>query len=160
MPRRPSRGSRRFSKGKKDWLWTAFVSDLGTISTTAIGFDIVEGSMWERSGTGRERATLTRIRGWLSVRTLIANAQYNAAIIRLHNGRGTPDPSDASVLVNDDILWTYSTLSTADAVTTQEVDVPVKRKLSSADDIRFVEISDTVNAFSSSYTLRSLLDCI
>ncbi len=81
--------------------------------------------------------------------------------MKLHNGRGTPDPSAATVLVNDDILWTWTCVAGAVAdVWDVEIDIPVKRKLTSADDIRMVEISDTVNGFQSTYVTRALLDCI
>ena len=156
------RSSRRFtSSSGREKVWTSLISATGLVSTTAIGFLIVEPVDWERSAVAQEHATLTRIRGWLSIAPQVADSQYNAMIIRINQTRGSPDPSIAQTLVDEDILWTYAHQA-GDAIgvgmsNSVEVDVKAMRKITSSENIRMVEISDTVNGFVSTYTLRGLL---
>ena len=154
------RASRRRTTPRGERVWTSLVSDSGIISTAAVGFDVVESVDWERSSVAQEHATLLRIRGVLSVSPEFADSQYNAAIIVINQSRGTPDPSSAAVLVDEDILWTFcmqGASATGSAITIVDIDVKAKRRITSSTDVRMVEISDTVSGFRSTYVLRALL---
>ena len=154
------RASRRHASGDRELVWTSLISAAGVVSTTPIGFDIVEPVDWERSSVAQEHATLVRIRGSLALSPLVAESQYNAVIIVINSGRGTPDPSSAQVLVDEDILWTFADLA-AVTITGQalqvNIDVKSKRKITSSTDVRMVEVCDTTSGYASTYVLRGLL---
>ncbi len=151
---------RSFSSGKTEKLWTSLISNSGLISTSPIGFDIVEPVDWERSSVAQEHATLLRIRGQLSLIVKVTDSQYNAMIYVVNQSRGTSDPSSAQVLVDEDILWTYCVQggnAPSTVIESMVIDVRAKRKITSSTDVRMVEISDTVNGFLSTYVLRGLV---
>ncbi len=155
-----SRTIRRAPAGERELIWTSLLGDVGTVSTTPLGFDIVEPIDWERSSVAQESATLVRIRGWLSFAHIVVNSSYYALIVKLNSARGSPNPSSAAAYSDEQILWSYTHVggSTLDnASVSVSIDVKAQRKISSSDDIRFVEVATVASSIQSGYLLRGLV---
>jgi len=157
--RRPARGARR----KKNYLWTSALADKVDVGVGSTVTTILQPTDWERSAQGFERATLTRIRGYIA---FYANTLGTA---QCFNYIGVYDEDESSSLADvvatydsEDILWTWGSgqVSTIEAIrpTTVVVDVRVKRRLTSAQEIRLVSSASAADIISYNCVLRALVD--
>ncbi len=111
MPKRSRSGS-RFSRGKKQTLWTTDISsnDIGPTDESA-AFAIAVGTNWERSATAMEQATVLAIVGEVSIYPKDATAAVGHQAI---TGMFTIQDKDAPVVdagiaaQHDDEMSMYS----------------------------------------------------
>ena len=135
------------------------ISPAGTISTALVTFNIIEGTDWERSSSAGSRATVVRVRGFLSVTQLVTNSTYHAAIAVVDKDDASFDPSSPAGLVDFAPMWTYTEISGNVLATTPtkiEIDVKAMRKMTNSDRCVLVETADVVNSFQTGYTVRGL----
>ncbi len=164
MTRRFRRG---VSRGPKNNIWSVILIEDLTIATTAIEADIVTLSDIQAAGTGFERFTLLRVRGWISVSKNVAN-QINStlfmAIYTVDTDAAVADPSNANFYTEEDVLWTggiNQVANGAGAVESQSpvlmpVDVKAMRKIDSGRDVRFSAIGSAAGGQRISAVFRGL----
>ena len=133
------RSSRRFSRGKKHYMWTSVL--IGANAAAAIGVQdlspIVANTDWA-SGSGLDNATLIRIRGWFSVAQDAATDGAVMAYIGLFDNDETPpSPETGSTYTDEVILWTDGFQYEASTTSQQtfHVDVKAKRKFTSGQSV-------------------------
>lgn len=151
------RSRRRFSRGKKEFVWTAILLDgqvqITAASSSSLDVDLVIPEDWHGGQLGRgTSAVLMRIRGWLAFAAdpliLPESGRYGvfAAITKTDDeeifeiGPQIPD-----FYLDQDILWTGGAQFSSDGVNAYpstnvvyDVDVKSKRKLSSTEHIKLV----------------------
>jgi len=133
------------SSGPKNQVWAALAL-VGIVvdDTPVVSANIVQSLDWVARG-GFERATLLRIRGWLSFTPPVAvPSTIFWCVGRVDNGVGVAalDPTLVATYVNEDILATggqaVAVTAAANDLIVPNVDVDIKamRKISVADEIR------------------------
>jgi len=145
--------ARRFARRQHDWLWKANSIAIGNGSA----FDdaiLLAPADWQVAATvSFERATLVAIRGWLSFSQITVEAGSFPAlyltVLKLAVSEATPNPSLIAGYDDHDILWTYGMAMTGSneqvatpsglqldpGCNTIQVDIKVKRKLDSSENI-------------------------
>ena len=149
MARRTARSSRATRSNRK-YIWTAALIEIDTnTGSSPLQAVIANSTDWSAAG-GNVPATLIAIRGWLCVRPLTYQAQNNvseALIVKtdVDDDVGDLDPELVTTYVNESILWTggYSYKNEAATVSTVQptyfdINVKAKRKMTAADNVRFV----------------------
>lgn len=136
-----TRSSRRFRRGKREYIWCTSLLLSQTLTTTRLIIPIVLPQEWERSSgvSFQKGAVLQRIMGWISVIPFgtTTSASTMAGMILINDVDETPgDPTLVADYVDEDIFWTFghssgTTAADANEVLTQQVDIRSKRKLAS-----------------------------
>ncbi len=161
------KGTRRGSGKQHDQSWSVLVIDDTVFGPApAIQADLLEGADWT-AGTGFERATLLRIRGWMTLTPAEPQAQTSAFVTISKVDENDPaaqgSPLDPVTYADEDVLWTYGTSSTALAISpdivvpTINVDIKSMRRLTSADDIR---VSWVTNVAATTWSCSGVLRCL
>ena len=141
MARRRRGASAR--RGPKNNVWSVALLEESTIISTAGEIDIVDPTDWRNSSAGFERATLLRIRGFVSIAaeaTLAATSVVNMAIyVTNDDDVGPGNPSATAFYVEDDVLWSrvlqlpagHASVVERPPTFNFEVDVKAMRKITS-----------------------------
>ena len=122
---------------------------LSSVVTEAV---IVDSAEWQGAGTSFQRATLLRIRGWLSVCHDAQDASagsFFAAIYVVDAGVLPISPLNAALYTDEDVIWTggwQSATFGAGAVETRiphvfDVDVKSMRKIETSREVRLTIVS-------------------
>ena len=164
------RFGRAVRRGPKNNIWTVILMDELTVGTTAIEVNIVQGSDWTGSVGGFQRATVMRVRGWLSVSadpTLTVATSYFMMIYVTDEDTAVQDPSALQTYADEDILWTggfalaagnAGAVEQRKAVYDTVIDIKSMRKLSIGQELRLSMISgDSGAAISVAGLLRGLV---
>jgi len=183
---RTFRSRRRFRRQKREYIWTCVnvLNDLTNLNGSCDAFPIVVRDDWARdpanTATLEKGAVLLRVTGDVRATTDNGSGTYAPAGSSFVWGIGKFDEDDATVLtltssffgedwmqVRAGTCWPNAAAATLSPVPHQTfagVDIRVKRKLSTEDEIRFVfggfEFaggSSTTNKLSMSYEFRSLI---
>jgi len=158
----------RSKRGPKNNVWTVALEDEVVLAAGAtLTFDIVNRADWQRSGGANERATLMRVRGWLSVIHKISSgsivlAPWFAYISIQDENAASSSASDVTTYADEDILWTgggmFSFTDTGDAVShMQEIDVKAMRRFNAGGEVRLVLTNSSIVAMSVTGVQRGLL---
>ena len=142
------------SSGPKNQLWTAVLFNGAPVSDSpAIEGGIVEPADWS-SAAGFEKATLLRIRGWLSIVPVASSASAGTCFIAIYKV-DADDPvrafDNVVEYVDEDVIWTGGVSWTAATATpdlvpkTLVVDVKSMRKIDVAQEIRVSFVCGAVN---------------
>ena len=156
------------SRGPKNNIWSVVLLDEVVVGTAAVEGDIVNAAELQGAGTGFQRYTLLRIRGWLSVSKPVASvvAQNLFMIIYTTDANaGTVDALNATTYAVEDILWTGGVGYPANGVGAVEaqpptqihVDVKAMRKIDTSRDVRFAFEGSAVGTMTVSGLLRGLV---
>lgn len=146
---RRSRSRRVFRAKGKDYVWVTAIGGfvLAENSTTV---SLLSAGTWEANSLNFERATLLRIRGWMSVIQLAAasSASVPDVAFAIFKGPLTYSAGDFDPLVSSDydatdVLWTMGAHAGGIAFSSASlqmsntciVDVKAKRKMDSAEQI-------------------------
>jgi len=166
---------RSFKRGAakpKDWVWTTVVSEQQIVDGVIADIPLMSAGTWEANANNFERATLTRIVGWVSFfqqvqGTIVDATSLYMAVVKRELG-ATPgfQPSLAGDYDVHDVMWTWgvalsggSTSIRPTFANTQAVDIKVKRRITSQDTVDLVaEI--TSDAASPTGTLSYCLRCL
>jgi len=144
--RRASRRPRGAPK-RHDQMWTVLVIENQAFGPApAVQLDLCDGADWA-AGTGFERATLLRIRGWLVLNSSIDTAGSAAFMTISKVDENDPaaqgSPTDPVTYVDEDVLWTGGAGTTVLSAVAPDmraerfdVDVKAMRRMTLADDIR------------------------
>ncbi len=160
-------GRRAFSRGPKNYIWTAVLLENVTVATTVLrGENIVTASDWVTSAQGFERATLLSVRGWISWHNL-GSVSVDCKFMIVKQGDTEPDIDAANILsyTEEDVLWTGGDVVPASTVAANgnpfvmhyDIDIKAKRKLSSGNDIALF-IAPNGASVTVSTVLRALVD--
>jgi len=147
----------------KNTIWTALVlSD--NISTTVLGFNLVEDADWSVAGS-QKTATILSVKGWLTFTPLIVGGADILGYIGVQDEDIVTErsPLTAPAYVNEDIMFTLGASTIDEAVT--GFDMPTRitdfgkatRKIKTGQELRIVLASTAVLAFRVSGVLRTLL---
>lgn len=158
-----SRGTRRFKRGPKDYIWCSVLIESDTVATTALqGENIITETDW-RAGTGFERATMLTIRGYVTCHNLSSAANdVKMCIAKQGDAEATLDAASIVTYNEEDVLWTGGMLFPS-AVEPQaqsftwDIHVKAKRKLTVGDDVAFF-IAPNGGSVLWSCVLRGLVD--
>jgi len=136
------RGSSRAVRrsGPKDQTWTTVLLDNTVVDDNpTVGADLVIPADWG-AGAGLERATVLRVRGWLTFQPPVALPSTCFMAIETQDqglGAAAVDPTLPAFYADEDVVWTrgVSVAVTAAAndlyVPTLDVDVKAMRKITS-----------------------------
>jgi len=169
MARSTARRSRVSVGRSKRYIWTAAIVELDTNSGATPLQAIIANSTDYSAAGGNVTATLIAIRGWLCARPLVyapQNTVSEALIVKtdVDDDVGDLDPANVATYVNESILWTAGFSAKLEAATVGilgptyfDVNIKAKRKMTAADNVRFV-CSQSQGAGSTKWTgvLRSL----
>ncbi len=160
---------RRSSGGPKNFVWsTVLMDENGIAAGITQSFPLVLDEDWSGAG-GQERATILRIRGWLSVhnKTTTGIRPEGAwfAYITVQDEDAAAAAADLpSTYVDEDILWTGGGVFTATDtnatghVTDLLVDVKAMRKIRIGQVCRLVITNVSGGDLENSGVLRALLN--
>ena len=160
--------SRSATRGPKDQSWTTVLADDVVVADAASqAFNILQDSDW-KTGSGAERATVLRVRGWLSVYNKTAEAARPAGswfgyIHLIDEDALSPSAATSITYQDEDILWTGggsfpAVPATANSVISQLiVDVKSMRKVRSGQDLRLILTNSTGGTMQTSMVLRCLV---
>jgi len=165
MARRRAAGRR--SSGPKNNLWVALVVEQDPVSTTPIESNLVQKSDWA-IGASFERATILRVRGWISCSvdgTIATDVTLFGMIYLVDEDAGVQDASIPATYADEDILWTGGhyfgpgdTASIERAPSFDwDVDIKSMRKMNTGSQLRLSFVSDVAITVVTSFTLRTLL---
>jgi len=168
------RSASRFVRKPKDWVWTTRLFQTLVSEATLTEIELVSAGTWEANANNFERATLTRVVGWLALQQTVAGtaAEQGGLFMAIAKAGLTEtaqfDPSTSGDYDVNDVLWTWgmvigagSTLTRPQLSDTLAIDIKVKRKMTSADKLSLYINSDTdagSPAWSVALCLRSLLN--
>jgi len=167
--RRTTRAVARRGPKNQVWAVSVFEQTNVPVATTALLAVLVAGSDWNSSNSSAERATLLRIRGWMSMRQETAAGVGTAGaiflgIFVLDEDGTTPDMSTASTYADEDILWTGGVQlpslgdATARSFTMDWiVDVKSMRRITNGQGIRLAVTNPTGSTCDFSGVFRSLV---
>lgn len=142
---------RTFVRKPRDYVWVTAIGG-STIAESTTTQSLMSAGTWEANSLNFERATLLRIRGYI---TLVQTAAASAANVpfmpmALHMGPLTFTAGDFSPFLSSDydatdVLWTWGCVATNRASTTEgtatfltkEVDVKAKRRIDSSEQLLF-----------------------
>ena len=168
MSRRRGFSRAASSRGPKNNVWTTILAEDVDIGAGGLsGFNIVQDSDWTASA-GSERATILRVRGWLTVHNktstgIRGDGAFFLGIFLLDSDAATPNPSVASTYVDEDTLWTGGGMFTiTDTNATGHVtdllpDVKAMRKMRKGQELRIAVASPGLTNLRVSFVLRALL---
>ncbi len=162
------RGHSRGSRTRDANVWTTLLVEDNTLAPgAAVSFDIVADTDWKPS-SGTSRATLMRVRGWLSIINKFSSGSFAGGPVFNYIGVfdedvSSPNGSLASTYTDEDILWTdghhYPFTDSGASVDSYQkvIDVKAMRKIKNGQEIRIV-ISNTLSVtLAFSLVLRGLL---
>ena len=164
--RRVGRGG--YSRGPKNNIWSVIQIEQATLDGTVVDADIVQSSEWQGSGTSFQRATLLRIRGWLSVTQTAVDTDAGTAVFAIYvvdANAAAISPRNTSLYTDEDVLWTWGTqfggrgvgaVETAQAFNAT-IDVKSMRKLNTAMDVRLAMIATSAAPCLVSGVVRGLI---
>jgi len=168
------RRARSFTRKAKDWVWVTSTTQGLVAESTVAEVQLVTAGTWEANATNFERATLTRIVGWLAVQQTVAgtageSGSFHIAIAKTGlTEAGNFNPITSGDYDTTDVLWTWgmpigagSTLTRPQLADTIAVDIRVKRKLDSSEKLSIYFASDSdaaAPAWSFALCLRSLIN--
>jgi len=123
---------------------------------------------WEPNSASLERATIMRVRGWLSFsRSPIATVEVPIflAMYVTDEDTGTSDPELAAFYSDEDVLWTYGIqfpVGNASAVEigyshNVVVDVKAMRRITNGQELRLTFVASTSATITMSGVLRTLV---
>lgn len=144
---RRSRTRRVIRVGGKDYVWVTAIGGF-SVAENSTTVALASAGTWEANALNFERATLLRIRGYITVAQTVASSTTSPPLMSMAIFKGplTYTAGDFDPLVSSDydatdVLWTWGTVCTAGTgsragndVTTM-VDVKAKRKMDSAEQI-------------------------
>ena len=151
---------------RRNRIWTNVLSDEGTVGGGgSLTLDITRGTDWQRSGTGREMATVVAIRGWISFAfeaDSIAGGSLSALIGLFDEDEANPGVTVVATYSDEDILWTGgiqlgSQFSNEGQAWNVEFNVKAKRKLSNGQELRFIMENGCLEPCRVSGLLRALI---
>jgi len=162
---------RRYSakRGPKNNVWSVLVLEDVAISTTTIESAIVAPADWSGvTGTGFEKGTLLRIRGWLGFtlsQTSAAQTTLFGMIYVTDANDVVHSPALAASYATEDVLWSWGQIwptgnaSALEKNATLSVPVDVKsmRKIDSSKQVRLALIVSTTSGVLISGVLRGLV---
>jgi len=154
MAGRRIRGRSGVSRGPKNNVWSVVLAQNVALSDTIIEAVIVNPAEWQGSANSFQRATLLRIRGWLSYCSDAEDASagaFFACIYVVDENENALSPLTAATYTDDDVLWTGGVQSGSlgtGAVETRipyvwDVDVKAMRKLDSSREVRLSVVCTT-----------------
>ena len=134
---------KRFERKAKNYVWTAVRVNLQPDpGISPLKADIVAPINWRQAATGFQHATLVAIRGWICITTNEASElRSTCAIIKTGEEEPTDDPNLVVMYENTDVLWTGGAVfgpTTAQGPVYHSINVKVKRKINTDEEIRFV----------------------
>ena len=170
MAKRPNRHGQsvRASRGRGLNVWTTVLSLSGGITAGgATAFDIVQDADWVPSA-GTAKATILRIRGWMSVINKDTTGSFAGGAVLAYIGmfdEDTLSPSGTlpSTYTDEDIMWTAGrefpfTDSGASGLSwLQDVDVKAQRRMRNGVDCRLVIANDMSVSIDVTFVVRALL---
>jgi len=166
VARRIVRGTR--SSSLKNQVWTSVLLDTTVDDTPVVAADIVQRTDWEVTGSA-EKATLMRVRGWLSFavqgKTDPLTQALFMGIVVINEDAFPANPDTVTFYTSEDVLWTYGIqfaggLSTAtETPTSYQVPVDVKsmRRIGNNQDVRLVMLGTTARVILVAGVLRALV---
>ena len=167
---RMRRGSSiRASRGPKNNVWTVVQAEAQVQTNTTVEAVIVAPTDWSGvAGLGLERATLLRVRGWLSAAPAVEDVSTGGIFFVIYvvdEDAALVNPLDVSTYVNEDVLWTGGAQFAGQgalAIETRpsvewEVDIKAMRKLTSGQEVRLAAQVITGLNVRWSGTLRGLV---
>ena len=151
---RRTRTSKSFSRGRRRYTWTAALIEIDVNTGATPLQDIIADSSDYSAAGGAATATLIAMRGYV-IATPIANSgqvgQSRALIVKTDADDvvGVLDPILIATYVNEHILWTGGYVGRQEAAATAgavagasaqryDINIKAKRKMTTADNIRFV----------------------
>jgi len=155
--RRASRSSRRFSRGKKDYIWCTTRVDQPVLDDETLFITtLVSPSDWVASSTGFERGTIVAIRGWLCVSQLASGTNADGTILAMYIAKNAStaasafSPLSAASYDTTDIMWCDGASMLASVAgdrshpesATRQLDVRAKRKIDSSEVLQLVSAMD------------------
>ncbi len=169
-----ARGRRRrgasASRGPKNQVWTVIVLDELVVSSTTQDALIVDSTDWAVSAAASfERATLLRIRGWLSLTravTVAVSTSYFFAIYITDEDAAAVSPADTTMYTKEDVIWTGGFAMGAGnassveqpVIVSLDIDVKSMRKITSASQVRLGLVSgDAAANLSAAGVIRALV---
>jgi len=156
MSRRGSRSFRRFSRGKRDYIWCTTrvdqtIADDELLSITTL----VSPSDWEASTTGFDRGTIVAIRGWLNIAQMASATNADQSTVMSYIAKNSSaastafTPLTAASYDSTDVMWCTGTVLAASVAgdrarldTTVQLDVRTKRKIDSSEVLQIVSAMD------------------
>ncbi len=153
------------SRGPKNNVWTVILFDELTVDDTpAVEGVIVAVTDWS-GATGNEKATLLRIRGYLTVALLGAastNKPVFMAIYISDKDTGVLSPTGVAAYTDEDILWTGgvslpAVISGEGHTQHIEIDVKSMRRINSSQEVRITMQGAAAGTVSVSGVLRGLV---
>jgi len=155
--RRGGRSSRRFSRGKKDYIWATTRVDQPVLDDETLFITtLVAPSDWVASSTGFERATIVAIRGWLCVSQLASGTNNDGTILAMYIAKNAStaasafSPLAASSYDTTDVMWCDGASMLASVAgdrshpesVTRQLNVKAKRKIDSSEVLQLVSAMD------------------
>jgi len=168
---RSRRAAGRRSSGPKNNIWTTVIADRVTVAANGQTADVIVATTdWARGSVGgSERATILRVRGWMSfagkrIAGAVGSAGLMAYLTVVDEDISTDaDPKTAATYIDEDILWTHGASLSAAAVAESrasvfwEVDVKAMRKIRIGQELRMVWANLGAESIERSMVLRALL---
>jgi len=158
------RAGRRFTRGERQYIWTAvsFQGNNITVGGSPLEGNIVEGADWQRQANGRETCTLMAIRGTYSVTAeQNTSGQAKTYIAKFDEDEVSPNPLTVGTYVDEDILWNDCAAQQMSIELfggrSYQLHVKAKRKISNKHEIRIVLGASVGGVFEFTATLRALL---
>jgi len=158
--RRRFRGRSRGGGVRREKLWlTSLESETTVGAGSQVNFNLFSGSQWERQVTAVERATLTAIRGSISIASdSAADGSVFIAVHKVRTGETLQDVGLVGFWQTETVLWSRAIQFNAASVQTRTIDLDIraKRRLTD-DDIVVCSIRTFVVQIKFSSLIRSLL---
>ena len=158
--RRPRGRGRRGGGTRREKLWmTSLNSDITIAAGAQNNFNLFSGSQWERQVTAVERATLSGIRGSISLTSdSVADGSVFMAIHKVRAGETLQDVGLIGFWQTETVLWSRTIQFNASTVQTRTIDLDIraKRRLTD-DDLVVCSIRTFVVQVKFSSLIRSLL---
>ena len=161
MPRTHRSDSK--TRPKPKYLWTTALASRVAISTGADDSIIAQPVDWERASSSFERATLVAVRGWFSIAPQSATGVATwFTYIGLYDEDELSSIADAvATYDSEDILFTsgghqHGAIEPLRPYT-EQLNVRVKRRITSAQQLRMVRSSDAGSIFSFSCVARACI---
>jgi len=128
----------RVARRNKHWVWCTSFLDTDVTPGAFSYAQLVTASDWT-GVAGLDECTLTRIRGSFGWWVASGYASFTAWIVVVDFNSTVTDPQVIGNWASEDILWTKSAgLASPNNELNYDIDVKVKRRLKSSQDVRFV----------------------
>jgi len=148
---------RRFTRNKRQYIWTAVQIQDNAVNTTAVSNNIVDRTDWAVQTSFNKGAVLERIRGSYSIimnSVTTQGAEVWLAIYKQNDDETAADPATVGDYVDNDCLWqrvhSFRTVQStavgfgAMARVDGEIDVKARRRIDSNTLINFVFVATNV----------------